>query len=310
MPNRTEPQSPDAGLQATVTHLFRLLSAVRLKIGMVSDAAFWPRTRNRSNVSEMDVPRNLDGRVALVTGAGSGLGQASAIELARRGAHVAFTELPDRLDRAAETLERIEAAGGSGLVLALDVTDLENIRQVAETTAAIRGRIDMLVNNAGINIRQDAFDVTEEAWDKVIDTDLKGVFFMAQAVGRIMRDQNPRGGSIVNIASTMGLGGYYQRSAYCSAKAGVVNLTKVLALEWAPVGIRVNSVCPAFVDTPLTRPMFESQPAAFDDIIFRTPMGRLGLPEEVATAVAFLCGPESSYVNGLPLTVDGGWTAT
>lgn len=258
----------------------------------------------------MDVPRNLDGQVALVTGAGSGLGQASAIELARRGAHVAFTELPDRLDRAAETLDQIEAAGGTGLVLALDVTDLENIRQVAAATAAIRGRIDILVNNAGINIRQDAFDVTEDAWDKVIATNLKGVFFMAQAVGRIMRDQAPQGGAIVNISSVMGLGGYYQRSAYCSSKAGVVNLTKVLALEWAPVNIRVNAVCPNFVDTPLTRPMFDSMPAAYDDIIYRTPMGRLGTSEEVAHAVAFLCGPESSYINGLPLTVDGGWTAT
>jgi NAD(P)-dependent dehydrogenase (short-subunit alcohol dehydrogenase family) len=258
----------------------------------------------------MDVPRNLNGRVALVTGAGSGLGQAATIELARRGAHVAFTELPDRLDKTEETLARIEAAGGTGLALALDVTDLENIRQVAETTAAIRGRIDMLVNNAGINIRQDAFDVTEEAWDQVIAIDLKGVFFMAQAVGRIMRDQEPQGGSIVNIASVMGLGAYYQRSAYCSAKAGVVNLTKVLALEWAPFDIRVNAVCPAFVDTELTRPMFESQPAALQDILFRTPQGRLGNPQEVASAVAFLCGPESSYVNGLPLTVDGGWTAT
>lgn len=258
----------------------------------------------------MDVPRNLDGRIALVTGAGSGLGQAAAVELARRGAHVAFTELPDRLDRAAQTLEMIEVAGGSGLALALDVRSLENIRQVAETTAAIDGRIDMLVNNAGVNIRQDAFDVTEEAWDTVIDIDLKGVFFMAQAVGRIMRDQDPQGGSIVNIASVMGLGGYYQRAAYCSAKAGVVNLTKLLALEWAPVHIRVNAVCPAFVDTELTRPMFESQPAALQDILSRTPQGRLGQPEEVAHAIAFLCGPESSYVNGLPLTVDGGWTAT
>ncbi|MCA9861189.1 MAG: SDR family oxidoreductase, partial [Thermomicrobiales bacterium] len=237
----------------------------------------------------MDGPRNLDGRIALVTGAGSGLGQASAIELARRGAHVVFTELPDRLDRAAETLDLIEAAGGSGLVLGLDVTDLKSIRQVAESTAAIRGRIDMLVNNAGINIRQDAFDVTEEAWDRVLDTDLKGVFFMAQAVGRIMRDQNPQGGSIVNVASVMGLGSYFQRAAYCSAKAGVVNLTKVLALEWAPVNIRVNAVCPAFVDTPLTKPMFESQPESYDDIMWRTPMRRLGQPDEVANAVAFLC---------------------
>jgi 2-deoxy-D-gluconate 3-dehydrogenase len=258
----------------------------------------------------MDVPRNLDSRIALVTGAGSGLGQATAIELARRGANVAFTELPDRLDKAAETLAQIEAAGGSGLILELDVRDLENICQVAERTAAISGRIDMLVNNAGINIRQDAFDVTEDAWDKVMAIDLKGVFFMAQGVGRIMRDQGPRGGSIVNVASVMGLGAYYQRSAYCSAKAGVVNLTKVLALEWAPFDIRVNAVCPAFVDTELTRPMFESQPAALQDILSRTPQGRLGNPQEVASAVAFLCGPESSYVNGLPLTVDGGWTAT
>jgi len=258
----------------------------------------------------MDVPRNLEGKVALVTGAGSGLGQATAVELARRGARVVFTELPDRLDRAGETLDQIESAGGSGVILGLDVTDLENIRQVAAATAAVDGHIDMLVNNAGINIRQDAFDVTEEAWDKVIDTDLKGVFFMAQAVGRIMRDQHPQGGSIVNVASVMGLGGYYQRSSYCSAKAGVVNLTKVLALEWGPVNIRVNAVCPAFVDTPLTRPMFESNPASYDDIIYRTPSGRLGTPQEVANAIAFLCGPESSYVNGLPLTVDGGWTAT
>lgn len=264
----------------------------------------------RSNDFDMDVPRNLDGQVALVTGAGSGLGQAAAVELARRGAHVVVTELPDRLDRANGTLAQIEAAGSSGSIAGLDVRDLENIRQVAASTAAIRGRIDMLVNNAGVNIRQDAFDVTEEAWDTVIDIDLKGVFFMAQAVGRIMRDQEPQGGAIVNIASVMGLGSYYQRTAYCSAKAGVVNLTKLLALEWAPVHIRVNAVCPAFVDTELTRPMFESQPNAYEDILYRTPMGRLGQPDEVAQAVAFLCGPESSYVTGLPMTVDGGWTVT
>jgi NAD(P)-dependent dehydrogenase (short-subunit alcohol dehydrogenase family) len=139
----------------------------------------------------------------------------------------------------------------------------------------------MLVNNAGINIRKDAFDVSEADWDAVLDVDLKGVFFVAQAVGRIMRDQEPQGGAIVNIASVMGLGAYYQRVAYCSAKAGVVNLTKVLALEWAPVNIRVNAVCPAFVDTELTRPMFESQPAALQDILYRTPLGRLGSPREV-----------------------------
>ena len=168
----------------------------------------------------------------------------------------------------------------------------------------------MLVNNAGINIRQDAFDVTEEAWDKVIDTDLKGVFFMAQAVGRRHARSGPAGRRYRQFASVMGLGGYFQRSAYCSAKAGVVNLTKVLALEWAPVNIRVNAVCPDLRRYP-AHPSDVRKPA-------RCLRGH-HLPHAHGTArhlrgsrqaVAFLCGPESSYVNGLPLTVDGGWTAT
>jgi 2-deoxy-D-gluconate 3-dehydrogenase len=252
---------------------------------------------------------NLAGNVAIVTGAGSGLGRACAIALATEGARVAVTELPDRLDRAEETVAEIAASGGDARALPLDVRDLASIESCVFGIANELGRIDILVNNAGVNIRRSAFDVSEEDWDGVLDVNLKGVFFMAQAVGRRMREQTPRGGAIVNMASIMGLVGYYQRAAYCSSKAGVVNLTRVLAVEWAEHDIRVNAVCPTFVDTPLTRPMFESQPAFLDDILHRTLLGRLATPDEVAAAVVFLAGPGAAMIHGHALPVDGGWTA-
>ena len=251
-----------------------------------------------------------DGSVALVTGTGSGLGQATAYALAGAGARLVITELPDRLDRAEATASAIrQQYGGEATVVPLDVTDLESVAACADAAAgAYTGRIDVLVNNAGLNVPQMAFDVTEEAWDKVLDVNLKGLFFMAQAAGRRMRDQQPQGGSIVNIASQMGLVGYVQRAAYCSSKAGVVNLTRVLAFEWAEFNIRVNSVCPTFVETPLTRPMFDD-PEFKADVYRRIPLGRLATPEDVAHAVVYLAGPGASMVTGHALVVDGGWTA-
>jgi 2-deoxy-D-gluconate 3-dehydrogenase len=244
-----------------------------------------------------------------VTGTGSGIGQASAITLAEAGARLVLTELPDRLANAETTREMIEHNGGEAVVTSLDVTSVDNINAcVAAAVDAFNGRIDVLVNNAGVNVPQMAFDVTENAWDQVLDVNLKGVFFMAQAVGRVMRDQSPRGGSIINMASQMGLVGYSRRAAYCSSKAGVVNLTRVLAFEWAEYDIRVNSVCPTFVETPLTRPMFED--AEFKaDVFRRIPLGRLATPEDVAAAVVFLAGPGAGMITGHALTVDGGWTA-
>jgi 2-deoxy-D-gluconate 3-dehydrogenase len=246
---------------------------------------------------------------ALVTGAGSGIGQAAARALAAAGARTIVTELPDRLERADSTVAEIQAAGGDARPVVLDVRDLASITDcVASAVEAGDGRLDILVNNAGINVRQPAFEVTEEAWDLVLDTNLKGLFFAAQAAGRVMRDQDPPGGSIVNVASTMGLVGYYDRTAYCASKAGVVNLSRVLAIEWVPHAIRVNAVCPAFVETPLTSALFANE-AIKTDILHRTPAGRLVMPEEVAAAIVFLAGPTSRMVTGAALTVDGGWTA-
>jgi 2-deoxy-D-gluconate 3-dehydrogenase len=150
--------------------------------------------------------------------------------------------------------------------------------------------------------------VTEEDWDRVIDVNLKGLFFMAQAAGRAMRDQSPSGGVIINISSIMGLVGYYNRAAYCSSKAGVVNLTRVLAIEWAEHDIRVNAVCPTFVETELNRHLFAD--ASFrDEILRRTPLKRLGTPDDVAAAVVFLASPAAALITGHALVTDGGWTA-
>lgn len=248
-------------------------------------------------------------KVAIVTGAGSGIGQACAIALAREGAIAVVTELPDRRDRASETVNIIEGEGGRAAAVDLDVVDLSQIEACVASVVEQFGRVDILVNNAGVNIRRNAFDVTEQDWDGVLDVNLKGVFFMAQAVGRQMRDQSPKGGSIINMSSIMGLVGYFQRAAYCSSKAGVVNMTRVLAVEWAEHAIRVNAVCPTFVDTPLTRPMFEAQPEFLDDILHRTLLGRLATPEEIAAAVVFLAGPGAAMIHGHALPVDGGWTA-
>ncbi|MBA3335954.1 MAG: glucose 1-dehydrogenase [Chloroflexia bacterium] len=261
-----------------------------------------------SEPRETGGPFRVDGQVALVTGAGSGLGQAAANALAAAGATIFVTELPHLLERAEATASAIvERYGQAATALPLDVRDLASI-QACVAAASAGGRLDILVNNAGLNVPKLAFDVEEEDWDRVLDVNLKGLFFMAQAAGRVMRDQRPGGGSIVNIASQMGLVGYFKRAAYCSSKAGAINLTRVLAIEWAELGIRVNTVCPTFVETPLTRPMFEDE-AFKTDVHKRILLGRLATPVDIANAVVYLASPAAAMVHGHALTVDGGWTA-
>ena len=241
-----------------------------------------------------------------MTGSGSGLGKEIALALAHAGADVVVTELPDRISAAKETARMIRSLGRDGYAVALDVTALKSIELMVTKSLRHLGRIDILVNNAGINISKPALEVTEDQWDRILGVNLKGVFFCAQAVGRYMVRQ--KFGRIINMASQNGVVGYYNRTAYCASKAGVVNLTRVLALEWAPFQVNVNAVGPTFILTPLTAKLFED-PTFSSEILNRIPLGRLGKPVDVAGAVVFLASPAANMITGHTLLVDGGWTA-
>lgn len=237
-------------------------------------------------------------KVALVVGGSTGLGAATAKALAEEGYAVAITYLPS---------EKLYSAPGD-LQFPLDVRKVSDIDKVIAKVEESLGPIDILVNSAGINVQQYALDVDEATWDSIQDINAKGLFFVCQAVAKRMVARGKGNYAIVNISSQMGLVGYERRAAYCASKAAVVNLTKVLAIEWAQHGIRVNAVAPTFIETPLTAPMFEE--AGFrKEIESRSPMGRIGKPSEVAEVIKFLCGDGASLMTGATLPIDGGWTA-
>ncbi len=252
----------------------------------------------------MNIPDfSLVGKTALVTGASGGLGQGFAVALAAHGADIIITELPSKLETTQATLELIRSHGRRATALALDVQDVAQCREMAVNA----GHVDILVNNAGVNRVQWAEDVTEENWDLVLNTNLKGAFFVTQAIGKGMIARG-LGGRIINIASQNGLIGYYQRAAYCSAKAGLINQTRVLALEWAKHGITVNAIAPTFVVTPLTEQTF-SQPEIKADLESRIPLGRIATVDDMLGACVFLASSAAGFVTGHTLAVDGGWTA-
>jgi NAD(P)-dependent dehydrogenase (short-subunit alcohol dehydrogenase family) len=247
---------------------------------------------------------DLSGKVAVVTGAGRGMGQPVALALARYGADLVISS------RTISELEKvkveIEALGCRALIHRMDVTKIPDIHAMVEAALKTFGHIDILVNNAGVNAPQWAEDVTEEAWDKVLNTNLKGLFFCAQAVGKVMIRQKK--GKIINVSSQSGVVGLLQRAAYCSSKGGVNLLTKVLAIEWAKYNINVNAIAPTFIETPFTKPMFEKE-GFRDYVLGNIPLGRVGTPEDVLGAVIYLASEASNLVTGHILLIDGGWTA-
>ncbi len=256
----------------------------------------------------MNIPTmRVDGKVALITGGGSGIGLALAEGLAHFGAEIIITEMTSKMELAHKVASEITSKYGKKVIaLPLDLPDLASINKMTGAAVEQMGKIDILVNNAGIQIAKPSLEVTEEDWDRVLDINLKGAFFCSQSVARQMVKQ--KSGRIINMASQNGLIGYFNRAAYCSAKAGMVNLTRVLAIEWAEYGINVNAVGPTFIRTPLGEQTFKNK-AVYDDIITRIPLHRVGEPEEIIGAVVYLASDSASLVTGHTLMVDGGWTA-
>jgi 2-deoxy-D-gluconate 3-dehydrogenase len=253
----------------------------------------------------MDFPEfSLTNKIALVTGASRGIGRYLAAGLAHYGADLIITgRTVSQLEEAAQEIRQL---GRRCLVVPMDITQKADIEKGVDQAFRHFGRIDILVNNAGINIPKPALEVTEEDWRRVMDSNLTGLFFCCQAVGRIMVNQ--KSGKIINISSQTGTVAIQWRAAYCSSKAGVNLLTKVLALEWGPHNINVNAVAPTFIETPMTRPMLENQ--AFREMVLnKILLGRVGQPKDVLGAVIYLASAASDLVTGHVLLVDGGWTA-
>jgi 2-deoxy-D-gluconate 3-dehydrogenase len=250
----------------------------------------------------MTHPFDLSGKVAMVTGANTGIGQAIALALAQAGADVALVGRT----AATETADHVRAAGRRAAIVSADLSTIEPIARVVDETQATLGGLDILVNNAGIIRRADAVDFSEADWDAVIDTNLKSVFFLAQAAGRHMIARGA--GKIINIASMLTFQGGVRVPSYTASKSGVGGLTRLLANEWAAKGVQVNAIAPGYIATNNTAAL-QADEARNRGILERIPAGRWGAPCDLGGAAVFLASSASDSVNGHILAVDGGWLA-
>jgi len=254
----------------------------------------------------MNPAYNFENKVALVTGAASGMGLATARAFARAGAAVVLADAgKDAVETAAGELT---SAGRQAVGVTCDVTDESQTAAMVDRAVATFGRLDMAFNNAGVQAPpSDAADETAEDFDRLNAVNLRGVWASMKHELRQMRKQGS--GAIVNCSSLGGLVGLPERAAYHASKHGVIGLTKSVAVEYAPKGVRVNAVCPGVIDTPMVADMLASQASAMAEIMKEQPIGRLGRADEIAAAVLWLCSPGASLVVGVALPVDGGFTA-
>ncbi|MBI2237890.1 MAG: SDR family oxidoreductase [Actinobacteria bacterium] len=250
----------------------------------------------------------LAGKVALITGGTSGIGRATAILFAREGARVAITGRNE--ERGQEVVRELQGDGGAAIFVPSDVRLAEHCRRAVRDTVDAFGRLDVLFNNAGVFVANDALDCSEEEWDVQVDTSLKGTFLMCKVALPVMIAQG--GGSIINNSSGWGLAGGEKAVAYCAAKGGVVVMTKAMAIDHGPQGIRVNCICPGDTETPMEHEDARRQGMTWEAYVAWAsdrPLRRMGRPEEVAAAVLFLASDESSFITGAALPVDGGGVA-
>jgi NAD(P)-dependent dehydrogenase (short-subunit alcohol dehydrogenase family) len=246
---------------------------------------------------------DLTGKVALVTGASKGLGKAMAVGLARAGASLALCARSR--EGLLATKAAVEAEGVRAEVFEMDVLRAESVRTAVAQAIGAFGHLDVLLNNAGVNVRKPTLELSEEEWDLVVGTNLKGYFLVAQAVGAHMVARKK--GKVINVSSIFGAVGMNNQLAYASSKGGVGMMTKVMAIEWAKDGVNVNAIAPTYFETPLVAAL-RNDPERFRFINERTPMGRWGQPEELEGTIVWLASHASDFVTGQTIFVDGGWT--